>query len=235
MNINDIYQNESNRMEQAVTKFKEQAEDKVIRTFSDPRPLGASFRDKAIWPGAFTETGVSGNTYGVYIIYKGDNPVYCGEGVLSNRIGLSGYHNKTLERKGITPDPKKDSFMTKAYNDDPDFKDYEVIFHVVDTGNKQSNKSLGLLLESYIVAELNLEVNGYNAPGHVDPFVVYDSINKSKIKTTRAKNTSEEDIIQHMKDYRKSDMSKTAFALHIDVGKSTFTRWSNDKRYINVA
>ena len=156
MNMNELYENEANRMKLQATAIDKQAETKDL-VWSEKRPLGSSFRSTVLWPGVHSHGGVSSDTYGVYIIYRRGVPIYGGEGVLTQRIGLSGYHYKTLLGKGVTPDPSKDSFMTKAYHDEPETKDYEVSYFVVDTGNKQSNKSTGLMIESYIVNEFNLE------------------------------------------------------------------------------
>ena len=234
MNMKELYENEANRMKcqaEAIDKLAE-AEDLM---WSEKRPLGSSFRSTVLWTGVHSHGGVSSDTYGVYIIFRRSVPIYVGEGVLTQRIGLAGYHYKTLLGKGVTPDPSKDSFMTKAYNDEPETKDYEVSYFVIDTGNKQSNKSTGLMIESFIVDEFNLEETGYNGKGQVDPFVIYDAPKtQSKTKTTRAKNTSEEDIVQHILDFKKSDMNKTQFALDNNIGKSTFIRWTNDPRFKNV-
>ena len=152
--------------------------------------------------------------------------IYGGEGVLTQRIGFSGYHYKTLLGKGVTPDPSKDSFMTKAYNDEPDFKDYEVSYFVVDTGNKQSNKSLGLMIESYIVGEFNLEETGYNAKGQVDTFEIYDSPKAQKtVKSSKGITwkPGQQDLVRNF--INADTNNKAKFALYNNIPQATFSKW----------
>ena len=235
MNMKELYENEANRMKLQATAIVNQAETEEL-VWSEKRPLGSSFRSTVLWTGVHSHGGVSSDTYGVYIIFRRGVPIYVGEGNLTQRICLSGYHYKTLVNKGVTPDPSKDSFMTKAYNEEPETKDYEVSYFVVDTGNKQSNKSTGLMIESYIVNEFNLEETGFNGKGQVDPFVIYDvTKTQSKSKLTGNKNAKKEYIIQSLINYNKSDMNKTQFALQNNISKSTFNKWSNDPRYKDVA
>ena len=235
MNISEIFINESIRVQNSADTLIEQS--KMDLNFTEFKPLGVSFKSKAIWGGVHSYSGVSNKTYGVYIIFKNKEPIYTGEGILWDRIGEQGFHYKVLQNNGITPDNSgKTSFMTNAYNKDPNFKDYEVVYLVIDTGDEYQNKTLGLSIESYIVEKFNLEEDGYNFTGQVKPFIIHTP-NKQHISKTfkRNRNASKEDIIQSLKDYRESGMNKTQFAIQNNIGKSTFTKWTVDPRYKNVA
>ena len=235
MNISEIFINESIRVQNSADTLIEQS--KTDLNFTEFKPLGVSFKSKAIWGGVHSYSGVSNKTYGVYIIFKNKEPIYTGEGILWDRIGEQGFHYKVLQNNGITPDNSgKTSFMTNAYNKDPNFKDYEVVYLVIDTGDEYQNKTLGLSIESYIVEKFNLEEDGYNGPGQVKPFIIHTPNNQRISKTfKRNRNASKEDIIQSLKDYRESGMNKTQFAIQNNIGKSTFTKWTVDPRYKNVA
>jgi len=225
MNMKELYENEANRMQLQAETIDKQAEQNNL-VWSEKRPLGSSFRSTALWSGVHSHGGVSSDTYGVYIIYRRGDPIYSGEGVLTQRIGLSGYHHKTLLGKGAPPDPSKDSFMTKAYNDEPEFKDYEVSYFVVDTGNKQSNKSLGLMIESYIVGEFNLEETGYNAKGQVDTFEIYGSPKAQKtVKSSKGITWKPGQQPLVRKYINEGTNNKAEFARQNKIPGATFDKW----------